>query len=201
MTINPKWQPLIDVFLATNQKINLSAIRDPEAVYVKHILDSLELINVIDFDKIPGSRIADVGTWGGFPLLPLAMSLPDMQFVGIDSVAKKLQAIQDMCSELSIQNVTLLWDRIEYMKKTFDIVTARAVAHIEKLLPRVHNLLRPGSLLILYKEAKSDEYQIMLRLLPQFDLKLIKEHRYSLFEWDIVRVIYVLEKLAKPNKK
>jgi 16S rRNA (guanine527-N7)-methyltransferase len=110
------------------------------------------------------------------------MSLPDMQFVGIDSVAKKLQAIQDMCSELSIQNVTLLWDRIEYMKKTFDIVTARAVAHIEKLLPRVHNLLRPGSLLILYKEAKSDEYQIMLRLLPQFDLKLIKEHRYSLFE-------------------
>ncbi len=215
MLIPDQWKPLVEIFLEYNAQINLSAIRDPEGVYVKHILDSLELLKVIDLQTwqfiapgkesgwgVPSLRpgwqhiitIADIGTGGGFPLLPLALSFPDVQFVGIDSVRKKIQAIWDIHERLHIKNLRLIRNRIEEMEEQFDIVTARAVAHIEKLLPWTQSLLRRWSKLIVYKEKKPEEKQIMIGLLPLYKLKLLAEHEYSLFEWDIQRVIYVLEK-------
>jgi 16S rRNA (guanine527-N7)-methyltransferase len=205
MTIDPKRQKLIDTFLHYNSILNLSAIRDAEWVYQKHILDSLELLNVKAFtDYIWQQKqqiaMADIGTGWGFPLLPLAMSLPDVHFTWIDSVRKKLQAINDMCDELKINNVEFLRERIEQITTSYDVITARAVAHIEKLLPRVEKMLKPGSKLILYKKAEINEYgvtperEIMMKLLAKYKLKLIKEHYYSLFDGDIQRVITILEK-------
>lgn len=220
-SIDAKWQNLVDTFLRYNAQINLSAIRDPEGVYVKHILDSLELLKIVDFEtgklgvthknkeEWQGSiealkhwsnvaqkrlKIADIGTGGWFPLLPLAISYPDVLFVGIDSVRKKLQAIESICKELEIANVELERARIEDMREKFDIVTARAVAHVEKLIPWVHGLLKSGSKLILYKEVKQEEKEAMVKLLWIYKLKLIQEHTYILFEGDIQRVIYVIEK-------
>ncbi len=202
--IDPLRQPLITLFLEYNSRINLSAIRDSEGVYSKHILDSLEVTKIVDFWSI--RQVADIGTGGWFPLLPLAISFPWVSFVGIDSVRKKLQAIHDMCSHLSLDNVECVWSRIEDIHQSYEVVTARAVAHISKLLPWVHNLLKPWSLLILYKQnsqtisLSSDtetqsEYQTMIDLLPSYGLILEKEHHYTLFPWDISRVIYLLRKL------
>lgn len=71
-------QQLIDVFLEKNTHLNLSAIRDAEGVRNKHILDSLELTKIVNFPT--GTSCLDVGTGGGFPLLPLAITYPEVRF-------------------------------------------------------------------------------------------------------------------------
>lgn len=93
---------LIDLFLETNTKINLSAIRDPQGVYHKHILDSLELTTVINLSQY--TTLCDVGTGGGFPLLALAKYSHDHDFslslTGIDARRKKVDAINGMIEKL-----------------------------------------------------------------------------------------------------
>ncbi len=203
MEYDPKRDLLIETFLAINEKINLSAVRDYHGVYVKHILDSIELEKVIDLRALNANakskdwlfKVADIGTGGGFPLLPLAIQYPEVEFVGIDSVRKKLQAISDMANILDIKNVRLERKRIEEVREKFDVITARAVAHVDKLIPRVHTLLKPTAILILYKEYKAEERNTMIQLLSQYGLTLTTEHRYSLFEGDISRVIYTIHKL------
>lgn len=100
-----------------------------------------------------------------------------------------------MANILDIKNVRLERKRIEEVTEKFDVITARAVAHVDKLIPRVHTLLKPTAILILYKEYKAEERNTMIQLLSQYGLTLTTEHRYSLFEGDISRVIYTIHKL------
>ena len=193
--MHKKRDQLISVFLEKNKQINLSAIRDEEWVYNKHILDALEVDNI--FPLTPGMDVCDVWTGGGFPLLPLAISHPDVNFVGMDSVRKKLDAIQDMATQLDIQNIELLRKRAEECKdRQFDVITARAVAYVDKLLPWTKHLLKQGGCWILYKQVDEVERQDLIRLCGQLNLKLEKRHNYKLFEGDIDRVIYVIRRLG-----
>jgi 16S rRNA (guanine527-N7)-methyltransferase len=89
---------LVKIFLEKNSQINLSAIRDEEGVRVKHIQDSLELLAFSDLEE--GSKVCDVGTGSGFPLLPLAMTNPAVSFIGVDSVKKKTIAINEIIAQL-----------------------------------------------------------------------------------------------------
>jgi len=90
--------------------------------------------------------------------------------------------------------VKALWLRAENYHTKFDVVTARAVAYMDKLLPRVVPLIRQGGHIILYKQVSEEEKKELLSLCKKFFLKLEKEHEYSLFEGDVKRVIYVLKK-------
>jgi len=98
---------LTQVFLKKNTQLNLSAIRDEQGVLVKHIQDSLEITTLLTFPD--GAKIGDVGTGGGFPLLPLAMTNPQAKFIGIDSVKKKTIAVNEMIAELGIKNTKVIW--------------------------------------------------------------------------------------------
>lgn len=199
--IDPIRQPLIDVFLRYNQQLNLSAIRDAEGVYEKHILDSLMIKHVIDMWSI--KTLGDVGTWWWFPLLPLALQYPHIVCTGIDSTQKKLQAISNMCNELGISNCLYERTRIEQYTWKFDLVTVRAVAHVSILLQWLSWLYHMGTKIVLYKQY--DKYlpdqpwvlekQEMITLLPTYHLKLIHEYYYTLWPWDRGRVLYVLEVL------
>lgn len=132
---------LIRLFLEKNKQINLSAIRDKEGVFVKHIQDSLELTKILSFPE--GSKIVDVGTGSGFPLIPLAKTFPKCQFMGIDSVRKKTLAVNEILKEMKILNATVERVRAEeYHGEKFDFVTARAVAYADKLIPRVASLVK-----------------------------------------------------------
>lgn len=148
-------QNLIDVFVKYNAQLNLSAIREPDDIYTKHVLDSLELNKFFQFE--PGKSIADVGTGGGFPLLPLAISNPENRFTGIDARQKKVKAVNSMIEELGITNAKCRRSRIEEYNDKFDYVTARAVAYIDKLWDRSKHLLRKDGKLILYKPVSYDE--------------------------------------------
>lgn len=192
---------LIDQFISINSHTNLSAIRNPEGIQVKHIQDSLEINKALILK--PGSTLCDVGTGGGFPLLPIAISNPEIQCTGIDSTKKKVNAVNEMISNLKIPNAKAVRTRAEEYKgeytpdKTlgFDYVTARAVSYIDKLLPRVHHLVKKGGRLILYKQYTPEEAQDIIHFGKKYRFVVQKKHKYQLFEWDIQRIIYVLKKI------
>ncbi len=176
-----------------NKQINLSAIRDEEWVKVKHIQDSLELEKIINWKE--WMRIADIWTGWGFPLMPLAISHPECNFVWIDSVRKKTIAVWEILDELEVKNVEMMRTRIEELKnQTFDLVTARAVAYSDKLLNRATPLVKKWWRIALMKQVNDEEKIVLLNIANQKNLVLEKEYNYKLFEWDIDRVIYILRK-------
>ena len=187
------WNKLIHAFLEKNKQINLSAIRDEEWVRVKHIQDSLELEKIIE--RKEWMRIADIGTGGWFPLMPLAISHPECNFVWIDSVRKKTIAVWEILEELEVKNVEIMRTRIEEIKnQTFDLVTARAVAYSDKLLNRATPLVKKWWRIALMKQVNDEEKEVLLNTAKKKNLALETEYNYKLFDWDIDRVIYILKK-------
>ena len=184
---------LIQTFLEKNKQINLSAIRDEDWVMVKHIQDSLELEKIIDWKE--WMKIADIWTGGGFPLLPLAISHPECNFVWIDSVRKKTIAVWEILQELRVKNVEMMRTRIEDIKnQSFDLVTARAVAYSDKLLNWATPLIKKWWRIALMKQVNDEEKKVLLNTAKKKKLVLEKEYQYKLFDWDIDRVIYILKK-------
>lgn len=187
------WNLLVEKFLEKNKQLNLSAIRAPEWVMIKHIQDSLELEKIIDWKE--WMDVADIWTGGWFPLMPLAISHPECNFTWIDSVRKKTIAVGEILDELWVKNVKMMWTRIEDIKnQTFDLVTARAVAYADKLLNRATPLIKKWWRIALMKQLDEQERAVILNELAKKKLVLEKEHHYKLYEWDIDRVIYILKK-------
>lgn len=184
---------LIHTFLEKNKQINLSAIRDEDWVKVKHIQDSLELEKLIEWKE--WMRVADIWTGGGFPLMPLAISHPECNFVWIDSVRKKTIAVWEILEKLGVKNVEMMRIRIEDIKnQTFDLITARAVAYSDKLLNRATPLVKKWWKIALMKQANEEEREVLLNTAKKKKLVLEKEYNYKLFDWDIARIIYILSK-------
>lgn len=184
---------LIQTFLAKNKQLNLSAIRDEEWIRIKHIQDSLKLLETWLFQW--GKFIIDVGTWGGFPLVPLAISYPECRFLGIDSVRKKTIAVNQMLEELWVENAKVLWTRIEeYRGEQADIITARAVAYVDKLLEWSYPLLKKWGHFLLMKQKLPEEKEVLLQYCEKKNLTLVSEYEYQLFDRDIQRIIYVIKK-------
>lgn len=187
------WDRLVCAFLEKNKQINLSAIRDEKWVMIKHIQDSLELEKLIDWRE--WMKIADIWTGWGFPLMPLAISHPECNFVWIDSVRKKTIAVWEILKELDVENVQMIRSRIEDMKDhTFDLVTARAVAYSDKLLTRATPLVKKWWRIALMKQVNDEEKDILLKIAKKKNLVLENEYNYQLFNWDIHRIIYILRK-------
>lgn len=189
-------QQFIDLFLEINSQINLSAIRDAEWVYTKHILDSLELTNILNLSDY--RTLCDVGTGWGFPLLALSRYNQEnnckLKLYGIDARRKKIDAINSMIQTLWLTDTTAIWARAEEHTVQYDIVTARAVAYADKIIPRCLPICKKWGLICLYKEAKPEEREEIVIQCKKNNLTIVQEHRYRLFEWDIERVIYVLKK-------
>lgn len=184
---------LINIFLEKNNQLNLSAIRDHDWVMTKHILDSIELNNFFELKK--WKKVCDIGTWWGFPLLPLAMTNPEVNFTGIDARRKKIDAVNEMMDQLWIKNAKCVRSRIEDFNEQFDYITARAVWYVDKIIPWSYNLLKKWWYFIFYKQYDEEELNVLNKLCQEYKLKIVNTHRYSLFDWDIERVIYVIEKL------
>jgi 16S rRNA (guanine527-N7)-methyltransferase len=128
-------------------------------------------------------------------LLPLAITNPDVQFTGIDSVKKKTVAVNEMIAALHIKNATVVWSRIEaYTSQTFDYLTARAVAYVDTLIAWSYPLVKKGGIFLLMKQSLPEERKVLLKACHQRKLHLLKEHTYTLFPGDIERVIYVIQK-------
>lgn len=115
-----------------NSKINVISRKDIEGLYEKHVLHSLSIAAVFDFQ--PGSEIIDIGTGGGFPGIPLAIYFPEVKFHLVDSIAKKLKVVQGVADAIGLKNITTQHTRAEEIKnRKFDFAVSRAVAPLKEL--------------------------------------------------------------------
>jgi len=139
---------LLDELDDWNQRMNLTAIRERGAQITKHLLDSL---SVQPF--LRGERVLDVGTGAGFPGLPLAIVNPSLQFVLLDSTAKKLKFVEHAAQLLELTNVQTVHTRAESYRPTerFDIVISRAVGPVEQFVKWTGHLVVGGGRLLAMK--------------------------------------------------
>lgn len=109
-----------------NQKINVVSRKDIDELYLRHVLHSLGIAKIQQFQ--PGSAVLDVGTGGGFPGVPLAILFPNTHFTLVDSIGKKIKVVEEVVEGLGITNVTAINSRVEEIKGQFDFIVSRAVA-------------------------------------------------------------------------
>ncbi|MDR1782806.1 MAG: 16S rRNA (guanine(527)-N(7))-methyltransferase RsmG, partial [Dysgonamonadaceae bacterium] len=115
-----------------NSKINLISRKDIDNLYEKHILHSLGIAKVLRFKD--GSTALDVGTGGGFPGIPLAIMFPNVKFLLIDSIGKKIKVADDIARNIGLNNVECLQERAEDERRQFDFVVSRAVMPLPDLV-------------------------------------------------------------------
>jgi len=125
-----------------NKAYNLTSVRDPREMLVKHIMDS-----IIVSTHLHGERFIDVGTGPGLPGIPLSIMNPDKSFVLLDSLGKRIRFIKQVLHELKIENVIPLQSRVEEYQpeEKFDGVLSRAFASMTDMVEWCHHLPKNGS--------------------------------------------------------
>jgi 16S rRNA (guanine527-N7)-methyltransferase len=124
-----------------NAQINVVSRKDIEELYLRHVLHSLAIAKAIQFK--PKTKILDVGTGGGFPGIPLAILFPEVEFVLVDSIGKKIKVVNEVAQGLGLTNVRAYHKRADEVNEQFDFVVTRAVARINKVLPWLKGKLIP----------------------------------------------------------
>ena len=136
--IQQKLMDYLQLMLKWNKAYNLTAIRDLDAMVIRHVLDSLSILPFIK-----SSPVLDVGTGPGLPGIPLALCLPDYQFVLLDSNGKKTRFLTQCKIDLKLENIDIIHSRVEdyEAEKGFEIITCRAFAALNTILDRTQHLL------------------------------------------------------------
>jgi 16S rRNA (guanine527-N7)-methyltransferase len=151
---------LVEIFLEKNQYINLSAIRDEKNVWEKHIYDSLAAAKYIR--ELQPKKIVDMGTGGGFPTIPLSICFEEKQFYPVDSVQKKLKAVEEFAEKLELKNIFPLWGRAEELardkklREKFPLVVTRAFAKFSPLLEMTMPFLKVKGVLLAYRGPENN---------------------------------------------
>jgi 16S rRNA (guanine527-N7)-methyltransferase len=189
-----------NLLLSWNKKINLISRKDVENIITKHFLDSLTVLKAVNLQK--GFFCADAGAGAGFPSIPLLIYEPDISFVLIESIGKKVRFLKEAVKELKLPNVEIVEERAEALahhkqfREKFDLVFARALAKLPKLLEFCLPLAKVGGKVVAQKgpdpQEEIDQSQKVLALLGG---KLEKIESFFLPFTDVKRTIIVFEKL------
>ncbi|MBO6256441.1 16S rRNA (guanine(527)-N(7))-methyltransferase RsmG [bacterium] len=178
----------INTFLNQNQVLNLISKNDEQYLWEKHIYDSLSIEKFFEkYNPDFSITMLDIGTGGGFPAVPIALSYPKIKVYALDSIRKKINAIENIKAELNIQNLFTICDRAENIKDKFDIITSRAVAPLKTIICYAMPLLKDDGYFIAYKSLKAQEeieesksvlkkYNAKITDIIQYDLPLPENH-------------------------
>ena len=158
-----------------NEKINLTRITDYEEVYLKHFYDSLTIAKVVDLTE--KSTLCDVGTGAGFPGIVLKIVYPNLKITLVDSLQKRVNYLNSIIKDLKLENIHAIHSRGEDFKETFDVVTARAVANIEKLVTYTMHLVNKNGIFVAMKGNIEEEFstQVQNKLTSKYKIERVEK--------------------------
>lgn len=200
-----------DQLLTKNKSINLTSLKDPDLFWMKNVLDSLSPFLFPDLvDQYFNGNLLDLGTGGGFPLVPLAIAFESYShvqnrafihsFTGMDSVRKKLTAVREVAESVGIHSLRFLHGRAEDLghsdlRESYSIVVSRAVAPLNILLELISPFLSVEGYAILYKgPGYLDEMKLVKGILNRLSLDYVDTRRYSLPDGQGDRALIVFRK-------
>lgn len=136
-----QFEMLTPLYEDWNSKINVVSRKDIDKLQLHHVLHSLAIAKFVDMAELfrPGTKVMDVGTGGGFPGIPLAIMYPEVDFLLVDSIGKKIKVVTEVAQALGLKNVRAVKARAEEIDENFDFIVSRAVTDLGNFLPWVKN--------------------------------------------------------------
>ena len=192
-----------ELLIEWNEKINLTNITEKEQVYLKHFYDSLTLIKSVDLKE--NLTLCDIGTGAGFPGIVLKIVFPNLKITLVDSLNKRVKFLQEVIKELNLTNIEVYHERAEIFARqhieSFDVVTARAVAHLSILLEYCIPMVKINKYFIAMKANINEELEESQNAIEKLKAKVVKIDSFKLPVEESNRTIIKIEKLEKTNKK
>ena len=186
-----QFKALGELYEEWNTRINVVSRKDMEHLYTRHILHSLAIAKVCQFEA--GAKVIDIGCGGGFPSVPLAILFPEVEFVGVDSIGKKIRVVEGVKEGAKIENLRALNCRAESVGEKFDYVVSRAVTEMARFMPWAWPLLRkghqgtlPNGILYLKGGDLAEELAATRRRWDIYDIRTMFEDEF----FDTKRVVY-----------
>lgn len=175
-----------DALVLWNKAYNLTAIRDPKEMLVKHLLDSLSILN-----DLPAGRLLDIGTGGGMPGMIIALCQPERECVLLDANGKKIRFLKQFIADLKLKNVIAVQTRVENEDSInelgqFDVITSRAFASLTDFVDASKPYMHEQSIIASMKGLIPEEEVEMLKTEFKIDIVALKvprldEQRHLIF--------------------
>lgn len=190
-----------------NEQINVISRKDIDQLYERHVLHSLGIAKVVQFNS--GAAILDVGTGGGFPGIPLAILFPEANFHLVDSIGKKIKVVQEVTKALGLMNVKAEQVRAEQIRDKYDFVVSRAVTQLAPFYSWVRNKFNGATSRKQYHHALPNGILYLKGGEVEEELRTIKS-KYRIFElsqyfeepfFETKKLIYIPMVQTSPNKQ
>ncbi len=208
-----KFKIFSSLLIEWNKKMNLTAVTDPAEISVKHFLDSIAPLSVIEIKK--DSKIIDVGTGAGFPGIPLKIVREDLDFTFMDSLNKRINFLKEVSDKVGFDKVEFIHSRAEdagknknYREK-YDYAVSRAVANLKVLCEYCIPFVKVGGYFIAFKQFEvNDEIEDARAMIGTLGGKIENIKEITIPQSDIKRKIIIIEKVKdtpiqfprQPNK-
>jgi 16S rRNA (guanine527-N7)-methyltransferase len=173
-----KLDKFYNLLIEWNEKINLTRIVDEKDVYLKHFYDSLTITKEINLSKV--NTLCDVGTGAGFPGIVLKIMYPNLKVTLIDSLQKRVNYLNEIIKDLELTGIVAIHSRGEDYKGSFDVVTSRAVANIEKLVKYTMHLVSKDGVFIAMKGNIDNELTISVEKVIKKKYNIVKINKFKL---------------------
>ena len=199
-----KYFEYMTLLLDWNEKINLTAITEMDDVILKHFIDSMTIFKYIENVE----SIIDVGTGAGFPGIPIAIMKKDVKITLLDSLNKRINFLNEVCSELKINNVETIHGRVEEIGKNkehrekYDIAVSRAVANMSTLSEYLIPLVKIGGKCICMKGSEIEQELEQAKFaIKELGGKIEKVEKFTLPDSDMERNIIIIKKIKETSNK
>lgn len=199
-----KLYKFMNLLLEWNEKINLTAITEPEDIILKHFVDSITIKKYIKNEN----KVLDIGTGAGFPGIPLKIISSDTNFTLVDSLNKRIIFLNEVCDKLKLDKIENIHSRAEELAKNkkyreqYDIVTSRAVARLASLVEYMLPFVKVGGRCICMKGSNVDEELIEAKkAINVLGGKIEKVDKFLLPNSDIERNIVIIKKIKNTSSK
>lgn len=194
----------MNLLVEWNEKINLTAITEPNEIILKHFIDSLTISKYIK----QNAKLVDVGTGAGFPGIPLKIVREDVEITLVDSLNKRLNFLNEVIVELNLSKIDCIHARAEEIgqnkkyREKFDIATSRAVANLSTLSEYLLPLVKiKGQAICMKAQEIEEELQNSKKAIKTLGGEITKVEKFELPDSDIGRTIIIIEKEQQtPNK-